>query len=239
MSVGPLSRHVPSLAPGHAPGGASRRAARSALVVLGVVASLAAAALVAQAAGPQTAPQTGARKPASAAQAAQKTRPVAGDLLDHRFRPLAGKTEVHLRRAYGGKVLLVVNTASKCGFTPQFDALESLHARLAPRGFAVLGFPSGDFAGQEFADEGEIREFCRLTYGVKFPMFQKVSVVGDAAVPFYRALAAATGQPPKWNFHKYLIGRDGKVAAVFGSRTAPDAPEVLAAIDRALAAPAP
>lgn len=162
-----------------------------------------------------------------------------GGLLDQRFRPLAGKTEVHLGQTYGGKVLLVVNTASKCGFTPQFDALESLHARLAPRGFAVLGFPSGDFAGQEYADEKKIREFCRLTYGVKFPMFQKVHVVGDDAVPFYKALAAATGKPPKWNFHKYLIGRDGKVAAVFGSRTAPDAPEVLAAIERALAAPAP
>jgi len=223
VSVGPMFRR------------ASRRAPRSVLAVLGALASLAAAALMAHAADPRAA----ARKPAPAAAVEQKARPVAGDLLDHRFRPLAGKTEVHLRRAYGGKVLLVVNTASKCGFTPQFDALESLHARLAPRGFAVLGFPSGDFAGQEFADEGEIREFCRLTYGVKFPMFQKVSVVGDAAVPFYRALAAASGQPPKWNFHKYLIGRDGKVAAVFGSRTAPDAPEVLAAIDRALAAPAP
>ena len=202
------------------------------LVAFGAIAVLAfVAASVAGAASP--------RDPAPKAPAEAQARPAASDLIDHRFRPLAGKTEVHLGKTYGGKVLLVVNTASKCGFTPQFDALESLHARLAPRGFAVLGFPSGDFAGQEFAGEEEIREFCRLTYGVKFPMFQKVSVVGDAAVPFYRGLAAASGQPPKWNFHKYLIGRDGKVAAVFGSRTAPDAPEVLAAIERALAAPAP
>ena len=215
MSVGPVFRRGP----------------RPVVAVLAATALVAAAAIAVVAANP--------KGPAASSPAGPTTRLVAGDLLDHRVRPLAGKTEVHLGRTYGGKVLLVVNTASKCGFTPQFDALESLHARLAPRGFAVLGFPSGDFAGQEFADEEEIREFCRLTYGVKFPMFQKGSVVGEDAVPFYRALAAASGQPPKWNFHKYLIGRDGKVAAVFGSRTAPDAPEVLAAIERALAVPAP
>lgn len=212
-----------------------RRGLRSAVLALGGILAIAAAAVfVADAASPP--------KPAPAAQAAptaQKARPAAADLLDHSFRPLAGKAEVHLGKTYGGKVLLVVNTASKCGLTPQFDALEALHARFAPRGFAVLGFPSGDFAGQEFADEQQIQEFCRLTYGVKFPMFQKVVVVGDDAVPFYRALAAATGKPPKWNFHKYLIGRDGKVAAVFDSRTKPDHPDVVAAIERALAAPAP
>jgi glutathione peroxidase len=159
-----------------------------------------------------------------------------GDLLDHRYRPLAGKTPVHLGKAYQGQVLLVVNTASKCGFTPQFEALEGLHARYKPRGFAVLGFPSGDFMDQEYADEKQIQEFCTLTYGVKFPMFQKVHVSGDETTPFYRALAAATGESPKWNFHKYLIGRDGKVVASFGSRTKPDAPEVIQAIEAALKA---
>lgn len=196
----------------------------TALLVCGAVSAIA----VASAADRVTA------QPAKAASARDAAAP---DLLDHAFRPLAGKTEVHLGKTYRGKVLLVVNTASKCGFTPQFDGLEALHARLSPRGFAVLGFPSGDFAGQEYADETQIRQFCRLTYGVKFPMFQKVTVVGDGAAPFYRALAEATGKPPKWNFHKYLIGRDGKVAAVFDSRTAPDAVELQAAIERALAAP--
>lgn len=160
----------------------------------------------------------------------------AGGLLDHSYRPLAGKTPVHLGKTYSGQVLLVVNTASKCGFTPQFEALEGLHARYKARGFSVLGFPSGDFMSQEYTDEKKIQEFCTLTYGVKFPMFQKVHVTGDQTTPFYKALAAATGESPKWNFHKYLIGRDGKVVATFGSRTRPDAPEVIQAIEAALKA---
>ena len=138
--------------------------------------------------------------------------------------------------AFKGKVMLIVNTASKCGFTPQFEALEGLHARYKDRGFAVLGFPSGDFMEQEYADEKKIQEFCTLTYGVKFPMFQKVRVTGDQATPLYKALAAASGESPKWTFHKYLIGRDGKIVATFGSRTKPDAPEVIQAIEGALKA---
>jgi len=102
-----------------------------------------------------------------------------------------------------------------------------------------LGFPSGDFMNQEYADEKQIQEFCTLTYGVKFPMFQKVRVSGDKATPLYLDLAKATGEAPKWNFHKYLIGRDGKVIAGFGSRVKPDAPEVVAAIEKALAQPLP
>lgn len=160
-------------------------------------------------------------------------------LLDHSFRPLAGKQTVNLRQSYGGDVLLVVNTASKCGFTPQFEALEGLHAKYKPKGFAVLGFPSGDFREQEFTDEKEIAEFCTLTYGVKFPMFQKVHVIGDEATPLYKQLAAASGQAPKWNFHKYLIGRDGKLVATWGSRTKPDDAQVVAAIEKALKAPRP
>lgn len=161
----------------------------------------------------------------------------AGGLLDRSYRPLAGKQPVDLQKAYGGNVVLIVNTASKCGFTPQFEALEALHAKYGGKGFAVLGFPSGDFKAQEFEDEKQIREFCTLTYGVRFPMFEKVHVVGDEATPLYRDLAEATGEAPKWNFHKYLVGRDGKVLANYGSRTAPDDPEVVAAIERALAAP--
>lgn len=164
---------------------------------------------------------------------------VAADLLGHAYRPLAGKEKVDLKRAYGGDVVLVVNTASKCGFTPQFEALEAMHARYRPRGFAVLGFPSGDFKAQEFEDETQIREFCTLTYGVKFPMFEKVHVVGDTATPLYRELARASGEAPQWNFHKYLIGRDGRLVASWGSRTRPDDPRIVAAIEEALAAPRP
>ena len=157
-----------------------------------------------------------------------------GGLLDHSYRPLAGKQPVDLAQAYGGKVLLIVNTASKCGYTPQFEALEALHAKYGKQGFAVLGFPSGDFKSQEFEDEGKIREFCTLTYGVKFPMFEKVHVVGADATPLYRDLLAATGDAPKWNFHKYLLGRDGRVLATFPSKTEPDDPVVVAAIEDAL-----
>ena len=102
------------------------------------------------------------------------------------------------------------------------------------RGFAVLGFPSGDFKGQEFEDEDKIREFCTLTYGVKFPMFEKVHVVGDEATPLYRELADAAGEAPALNFHKYLVGRDGKLLASWGSRTVPDDPAIVAAVEAAL-----
>lgn len=159
-------------------------------------------------------------------------------LLDHSFRPLAGKEAVDLAEVYGGKVLLLVNTASKCGFTPQFEGLEALHAKYGPRGFAVLGFPSGDFKEQEFEDEDEIREFCTLTYGVRFPMFEKVHVVGADATPLYRQLAEAAGEAPAWNFHKYLVGRDGRLVASFGSRTEPSDEALVDAIEKALQAPA-
>lgn len=155
-------------------------------------------------------------------------------VLDHSYRPLAGEQRVDLAEAYGGQVLLIVNTASKCGFTPQYEALEELYARYRPRGFAVLGFPSGDFKEQEFEDEDRIREFCTLTYGVQFPMFERVHVVGPDATGLFRDLAAATGEAPKWNFHKYLVGRDGRVLANWGSRTVPDDPQVVAEIERAL-----
>jgi glutathione peroxidase len=158
----------------------------------------------------------------------------AADLLDLNYRPLAGKTEVNLEKQYGGKVLLVVNTASKCGFTPQYEALEGLQTRYAARGFSVLGVPSNDFKGQEPGSEAQIQEFCTLTYGVKFPMFQKVQVTGAAATPLYQRLAAATGVAPGWNFHKYLLSRDGRVVAQFPSKVKPDDKELVAAIEREL-----
>ncbi|WP_339828439.1 glutathione peroxidase [uncultured Arenimonas sp.] len=160
-------------------------------------------------------------------------------LLDRDFRKLAGKETVNLDQAYGGQVLLVVNTASKCGFTPQYEGLEAMYAKYKDQGFAVLGFPSNDFMGQEPGSEEDIAEFCTLTYGVKFPMFEKVQVRGSGATPLYRDLAAATGEAPGWNFHKYLIDREGKVVASFGSRTTPDDPKLVAEIEKQLARPAP
>lgn len=160
-------------------------------------------------------------------------------LLDQDYRRLAGKEVVNLQKTYGGKVLLVVNTASKCGLTPQYEALEAMNAKYANKGFAVLGFPSNDFMGQEPGSEKEIEEFCTLTYGVKFPMFEKVHVKGNDATPLYKQLAAATGDVPGWNFHKYLIDRNGKVVASFGSRVKPTDPAFVAKVESLLAAPLP
>lgn len=156
-------------------------------------------------------------------------------LLDRDYRQLAGKQTVNLQAAYAGQVLLVVNTASKCGFTPQYEGLEAMHAKYKDQGFAVLGFPSNDFMGQEPGSEKDIQEFCTLTYGVKFPMFEKVQVRGDSPTPLYADLIKATGEAPGWNFHKYLIDRSGKVIASFGSRTTPQDPKLVAAIEKALA----
>ncbi len=164
----------------------------------------------------------------------------ADSVLNHEYRPLAGREPVDLQAQYGGQVLLVVNTASKCGLTPQFEALEALHTKYADRGFAVLGFPSGDFREQEFEDEAQIREFCTLTYGVRFPMFERVHVVGPETTGLFRELAAGSdGAVPQWNFHKYLVGRDGRVLANWGSKTVPDEPAIVSAIEQALQAPVP
>lgn len=164
---------------------------------------------------------------------------MAQGLLDQNYRALAGKTAVNLKEAYGGDVILVVNTASKCGFTPQYEGLEALQRKYAARGFTVLGFPSNDFMGQEPGEEAQIKEFCTLTYGVKFPMFEKVHVKGDEATPLYRELAKATGVSPSWNFHKYLIARDGTVVANFPSKVKPDDAALVAAIERELKAKGP
>jgi glutathione peroxidase len=163
----------------------------------------------------------------------------AAPVLDHTYRRLAAKEQVNLRDTYGGDVLLVVNVASKCGNTPQYEGLEALHAKYKDRGFAVLGFPSNDFLGQEPGTEQEIQQFCKLTYGVQFPMFEKVHVKGDGTTPLYRDLIAATGEEPGWNFHKYLIDRNGRVVASIGNRTRPDDPEFVAKIEALLAAPRP
>ena len=123
---------------------------------------------------------------------------------------------------YAGKVLLVVNTASQCGFTPQYRGLEALYERHRAQGLVVLGFPSNDFGGQEPGSATEIAAFCENQFAVQFPMFTKVAVKGDKVHPFYADLARRAGQTPRWNFHKYLIGRDGKTVRSYPSQTEPD-----------------
>ena len=136
--------------------------------------------------------------------------------------------------AYRGKVTLVVNTASECGYTPQYEGLEALHRELSPKGFSVLGFPSNDFGGQEPGTAQQIAEFCRKNYGVTFPMFAKLSTrPGPSQSPIY-AFLGTSGNLPAWNFSKYVIGKDGKVAAFFPSAVTPDSAELRTAITRAL-----
>lgn len=173
-----------------------------------------------------------------AAQAAQEAAPAACPaLLQHQFPRLQDEKPQSLCQ-YSGKVLLVVNTASYCGFTSQYKGLEGLYAKYQAKGLVVLGFPSNDFA-QETGSNQQIAEFCANTYGVKFPMFAKSSVSGAQASPFFRELADATGQQPRWNFYKYLIGRDGKPVAAYSSMTGPDSRGMLREIERQLAMPAP
>ena len=155
-------------------------------------------------------------------------------LLDQNFRRLAASETVNLCEAYSDKVLLVVNTASKCGYTPQYEGLEQLYEKYEQRGLVVLGFPSNDFMGQEPGTEAEIQNFCRLTYDVQFPMFEKTPVKKEHAHPFYAQLAELSGTYPTWNFHKYLIGRDGKLITQFSPHTKPFDPAVVTAIEQAL-----
>jgi glutathione peroxidase len=154
--------------------------------------------------------------------------------LDFHKRPLAGEAAVHLCDVLGGKVVLVVNTASRCAYTPQYDGLEKLYQRYMDKGLVVAGFPSNDFAGQEPGAEKQIRDFCRLTYNVKFPMFEKVQVKGDAADPFYQYLARAAGEQPRWNFHKYLLDRNGRVVASFPSQVEPEDERLVGMIEELL-----
>jgi glutathione peroxidase len=155
-------------------------------------------------------------------------------LLDVNVRQLAGQEVVNLCDSYKGKVVLVVNTASKCGFTPQYEGLEALYRKYKDRGLVVLGFPSNDFMGQEPGSEQEIAQFCRLTYSVEFPMFEKVSVKKGSAAPLFERLAAAGAPYPKWNFYKYLIDRDGKLVDYYSSVTAPESGKLVSAIERLL-----
>jgi glutathione peroxidase len=138
---------------------------------------------------------------------------------------------------YKGKVVLVVNTASECGSTPQYAGLEGLWRHYRDRGLVVLGFPSNDFGGQEPGSEAEIKTFCSTKYKVSFPLFAKVKVKGEGQAPVYRFLTADYGEP-KWNFHKYLVDRDGKVIKAFATGIAPEDVSLRAAVEAALDAPA-
>ena len=165
--------------------------------------------------------------------------PACPTLLNHTFPRLQDEKPQSLCQ-YSGKVLLIVNTASYCGFTPQYKGLEELHARYKDRGLVVLGFPSNDFQ-QEYADDGEIKSFCSTTFGVTFPLFSRSSVIGPSANPVFAALAGEpdeVGAPPEWNFTKYLLDRDGLPVARWPSNMDPAAPTVTNTIEALLAQPA-
>ena len=163
---------------------------------------------------------------------AQAAAPACPPLLQHSFERLQDGQPQPLCQ-YAGKVLLVVNTASYCGFTPQYEGLEALYAKYAARGLVVMGFPSNDFA-QESGSNAQIAELCFNTYGVKFPMFAKTVVKGPQANALFASLAQATGQAPAWNFHKYLVDRQGQPVAAYGSRVSPGDAALRAAIEKAL-----
>jgi len=154
-------------------------------------------------------------------------------LLQHRFDRLQDEKPQSLCQ-YAGQVILVVNTASLCGFTGQYKGLEELHARYRDRGFVVLGFPSSDFGQQELGNNQAIADFCENTFGVRFPMFSKSRVSGSNANPLFRQLAERSGQAPQWNFHKYLIARDGTTVRSFTSTIEPQDPKLLGDIERFL-----
>jgi glutathione peroxidase len=158
--------------------------------------------------------------------------------LDFKMKSLAGK-DVDLSK-YQGQVVLVVNVASACGLTPQYEQLQALHEKYAEKGLAVLGFPCNQFGEQEPGTADEIKEFCRKEYGVKFDLFAKIEVNGKDACPLYKHLTGLDTKPVgsgkiSWNFEKFVIGRGGEVVARFAPRTKPDAPEVLKVIEGELA----
>ncbi len=161
--------------------------------------------------------------------------PQSGSAFDFEFRAIDGKPMP--LSAFKGRVLLVVNTASFCGFTQQYKGLQALHERFEAAGLTLIGVPSNDFGGQEPKAEDEIKTFCEGAFGVTFPLTDKNAVKGDAAHPFYKwALAnLGSGSAPRWNFHKYLIGRDGRALAAFGTGVEPQAKDLVAAIEKELA----
>jgi glutathione peroxidase len=159
------------------------------------------------------------------------------NLHDFRMKTITG--EERGLSDYKGKAVLIVNVASKCGLTPQYEGLEKLHEKYAARGFAVLGFPCNQFGAQEPGTEAQIQEFCTSNYGVKFPMFSKIEVNGAGRAPLYQWLTAEQTAPDgagdiKWNFAKFVVDKQGEIVARFNPMVAPDAPELVAAVEKAL-----
>jgi glutathione peroxidase len=153
-------------------------------------------------------------------------------VLDHRLNNLEGEP-IDLC-AFAGKVILVVNTASYCGNTPQYQGLQALYDQYRDRGLVVVGFPANDFGSQEPGSNEQIRDFCELTYGVEFPMVEKTSVIAGKANPVFAELANMTGQTPEWNFHKYLLSRDGSRAFSYPARMQPQSQEIVSRIEALL-----
>lgn len=153
------------------------------------------------------------------------------ETLNFTMRTLAGDQHINLCQEYLGKVVLVVNTASKCGYTYQYDGLEALYRKYKNKGLVVVGFPSNDFGGQEPGTEKQIQAFCRLTYGVEFPMFEKTRVTKFNADPFFKTLGSLAGEFPQWNFHKYILDRDGNLVASFSSKDEPQGKEIINTIE--------
>jgi glutathione peroxidase len=153
-------------------------------------------------------------------------------LLNHKFNSLQGKPQDFCQ--YRGKVVLVVNTASYCGYTEQYKGLQAIYDKYRERGLVVVGFPANDFGKQEPGSNAEVADFCERTYKVKFPMMEKTSVVSPQANPLHEALFKATGERPKWNFHKYLIAADGSTVLSFGSKVAPESAQLVDQIENAL-----
>ncbi|WP_231703347.1 glutathione peroxidase [Halopseudomonas pelagia] len=155
------------------------------------------------------------------------------DILRHELQALRSKDSINLCERYAGKPLVIVNTASFCGYTPQFKGLEAVFQRYREQGLEVIGVPSNDFR-QEAQDKAAIADVCYVNYGVTFAMTEPQRITGSAAHPFYRDLSEQAGQAPAWNFHKYVLDRDGKVIGSFPSKVSPEDPEFIKAIELAL-----
>lgn len=154
-------------------------------------------------------------------------------LLDRKFNSLQGKPENLCQ--YAGKVVLVVNTASYCGYTEQYKGLQAIYDKYRKQGLVVIGFPVNDFGKQEPGSNAEVADFCERTYKVRFPMYEKTSVLEGQANPLFQQLFTITGQRPKWNFHKYLVARDGTSVMSYSSQVAPESNELLSQIEKLLA----
>lgn len=168
-------------------------------------------------------------------QPTQKAHAETGDVYDFSFTYLMGGEPLELSK-FKGNVILIVNTASECGFTPQYEGLEKLYEKFKEKGLVIIGVPSNDFGKQEPGNNEEIAKFCKLNYGVTFPMASKEIVSGEDAHPFYKwaKKTLGFGTAPKWNFHKYLVNRNGKLIDYFNSATSPDSDRLIKAVEKAL-----